>query len=92
MIKESGTLHVGSQGSIIELDIDLSQWRRDVLQDIELVREQVKEMVFQIGFMIEARREEELPEQLLGACALARVNFDDPRLPFITKRSTASRA
>ena len=49
-------------------------------------------MVFQIGFMIEARREEELPEQLLGACALARVNFDDPGLPFIAKRGTASRA
>ena len=34
----------------------------------------------------QARRETELPEQLLGACALARVDMDDLRLPYLSKR------
>ena len=70
MIKKSGSIYRGS--SYLEVNINIHKWPTYVQKCIQYMYSQSTLMYLQVGFVIEGRDDEDLPEAIFGCVAVNR--------------------
>lgn len=74
LITKSGTLHQGE--GYMEMDINVNRFSYVAKKGLNYLKTRFQSMTFDVGFVIEGRVDEELPEQMLGAAKLHRLDYN----------------
>jgi hypothetical protein len=72
LITRSGSFFQGN--GYIEMDINVHSFNIIARKALQQLKARIKEMEMRIGFVIQGQRDDELPEAVLGACELHRVD------------------
>ncbi|CAM9182620.1 unnamed protein product [Heterosigma akashiwo] len=67
LITNSGTLSRGGP-SLLQMDINVHRFAYLARKGLDMVKEKLEQGRIRVGFTVESREEEHLPEQMLGVC------------------------
>ena len=74
LITKSGSIFTGE--NYVEVDIRVHRFSYLARKGLNYLQGKFSQMIFDVGFVIEGRGEEELPEQILGAARLIRLDYN----------------
>lgn len=89
LIRESGVLLRGS--NYVEMSVNIRKFGMLANNTLPMVHSRTNAMVLSVGFCIEAREEEEMPEGLFGCCQSYKLQSDPKKVPFWFARRKESK-
>merc|ERR1711908_99791 len=72
LIQKSGALHAGAD--FLEMDVDIRGWSYPSKSGLYTLLPSFKDILVEIGFVIEGRDDDEMPEAMLG-CNLMNIDM-----------------